>query len=995
MKSPGRIVFVFALITSILITYPVFGFVGGDGSESNPWQIATKADLEAVNNDLNAHYILNNDINLTGTTYTKAVIAPFTDNSSPRFYGTFNGNGYAVIGLTVNGGTNDRIGLFAFIADYAEVRNLGIENCEIFGKTYIGGLAGFKTGSITSCYVSGNVNGYDYVGGLAGYNSGSITSSYANGTVTGNGNYVGGLVGQNYSGSVTISYASGTVTGYGDYVGGLVGDNYSGSVTSSYFLDTAGPDNGNGTSLTDAAMKQQSSFVGWDFVDETANGTHEIWQMPQGGGYPELPLFLGFIPPQLSGEGTSANPYMISNANELGAIIHYDDDANYQLTADIDLSGIQWSCAVIPVFDGNFDGNGHIISNLSIDGSSFLGLFGTILSSAEITDLSIENCSISGDNSVGGLVGKNNFGRITSSYVTGTITGDGSVGGVVGYNRDGSITGSYASGIVTGNNDVGGLVGANMNTSEIYFHEPMGYNNRGRITSCYASVTVTGQSSCVGGLVGDNNRGDITFSYTSGTVDGNSSVGGLVGNHYSGVITNSYSSCYVYGDDYEGGLVGENWDGIVMNSYFLDRSNNGYGTRLTDVEMKQQSNFVGWDFVNESANGTHERWQMPQGGGYPELTLFNSYIPPQLSGEGTSGSPYLISDANELGAIIHYDNDAVYQLITDIDLRGIQWSCAVIPVFDGKFDGNDHTIRNLKIDGRAHLGLFGFALSDAEINNLCIENCDISGQDSLGGLVGYNYGSITQSCSSGTATGDDYVGGLAGFNGDGSITSSYANGSATGDYSVGGLVGGNSGSITYSYATGTVTGNGNYVGGLVGDNYSGSITSCFASGTVTGNDSVGGMLGRHYGSFTNSYASGIVTGNNRIGGLVGYNQSSSTFISCYFLDTAGPNNGYGTALSDAVMKQQSSFFHFDFVSPKWKMLRENEDYPRLAWQLEYAGDIAGLYGVDIADIAALSMQWGEIDCGAKGDCNGADIDQSGVVDIGDLIEIANNWLEGK
>ena len=52
-----------------------FGFAGGDGSEGNPWQISTKTDLEAVNNDLSAHYILVNDIDLTGTSpYAKAVI---------------------------------------------------------------------------------------------------------------------------------------------------------------------------------------------------------------------------------------------------------------------------------------------------------------------------------------------------------------------------------------------------------------------------------------------------------------------------------------------------------------------------------------------------------------------------------------------------------------------------------------------------------------------------------------------------------------------------------------------------------------------------------------------------------------------------------------------------------------------------------------------------------------------------------------------------------
>jgi hypothetical protein len=69
--------------------------------------------------------------------------------------------------------------------------------------------------------------------------------------------------------------------------GGLVG--YGVAVSNSYFLITSGPDNGLGTPLTDAQMKQQASFVGWDFVGETANGYEDIWRLcNEGLEYPKL-----------------------------------------------------------------------------------------------------------------------------------------------------------------------------------------------------------------------------------------------------------------------------------------------------------------------------------------------------------------------------------------------------------------------------------------------------------------------------------------------------------------------------------------------------------------------------------------------------------------------------------------------------------------------------------------------------------------------------------
>ena len=205
-----------------------------------------------------------------------------------------------------------------------EYNNSFINNCYSTGivianipgcfSIMIGGLAGenyeeyyqtsiskcFSTSPVTVTITSGDEGGSHRIGGLVGNNSAEINDCYSTGPVTGLGSIgyydpVGGLVGYNVGALATIRhcYSVGKVDASGsEYVGGLVGDQYneSSSIINSYFLDVNGPANGNnlGTSLTDTQMKQQASFVGWDFVGETANGTEDIWWLLENITYPKL-----------------------------------------------------------------------------------------------------------------------------------------------------------------------------------------------------------------------------------------------------------------------------------------------------------------------------------------------------------------------------------------------------------------------------------------------------------------------------------------------------------------------------------------------------------------------------------------------------------------------------------------------------------------------------------------------------------------------------------
>ena len=167
-------------------------------------------------------------------------------------------------------------------------------------------------------------------------------------------------------------------------------------------------------------------------------------------------------------------------------------------------------------------------------------------------------------------------------------------------------------------------------------------------------------------------------------------------------------------------------------------------------------------------------------------------------------------------------------------------------------------------------------------------------------MVGYNnYGTISQSHSTGSVTGYERVGGLVGYNNYGTISQSHSTGAVTvtGYRYVGGLVGYNSsgGTISQSYATVAVTGSSysSSVGGLVGENYSGTISQSYATGSVSGSIGVGGLVGySRSATISQSYATGAVTGNYSFGGLVGTNDNAT--ISHGYWNKDATQTGIGT-----------------------------------------------------------------------------------------------------
>lgn len=328
-KDPGfGTYYVWPVRGGVVSTVDSHTFAGGDGSEGNPFQVATAAQLALLKSYRGAahadkHFIQVADIDLGVAPWNEGAgwepIGGYLDEVS--FRGNYDGNGYVIKNLTITTSDSETYAsLFGRVGYLGTIRNLRLENIDITATGHAGGIAGYlESGRLSSCRVSGQItlaNGMQwYAGGFVGYLSGeienshasvsihsssgerlggmvgatahsTILNSYATGNVSGV-RAVGGLVGEVWNNvSIEHSYATGAVTGNSE-VGGLVGvpgfDLFT-VVNSYYNRDTSGQsDTGKGEPRTTDELKQQATFTDWDFTDtwkliENATAPYLRWQ---------------------------------------------------------------------------------------------------------------------------------------------------------------------------------------------------------------------------------------------------------------------------------------------------------------------------------------------------------------------------------------------------------------------------------------------------------------------------------------------------------------------------------------------------------------------------------------------------------------------------------------------------------------------------------------------------------------------------------------------
>jgi hypothetical protein len=284
------------------------------------------------------------------------------------------------------------------------------------------------------------------------------------------------------------------------------------------------------------------------------------------------------------GTGEPDESYQIARVDDLVLLGKSPDDhdKHFILTADIDLDPnlpgrkvfdkAVIACDTDPddpnsmfqgtPFTGIFDGNGHVISHLSIEGTSYLGLFGQ-LAGADVRNLGLVDVNIIGSgNYVGGLAGHNDWTTVSRCFSMGAISGNEAVGVFVGANS-GIIKNCYSKGTAVSNGDVGAFVGR------------VGYCQDG---GCYC--------------------GSIYNCYSVSSAIGVDSVGGLVGSNECGVVVDSFWDIERSGWTASDGGIGETTSKMQTAGTFLD---------------------AGWDFMDEMTNGTEEIWWILEGQDYPKL----------------------------------------------------------------------------------------------------------------------------------------------------------------------------------------------------------------------------------------------------------------------------------------------------------------------------------------------------------------------------------------
>ena len=597
------------------------------------------------------------------------------------------------------------------------------------------------------------------------------------------------------------------------------------------------------------------------------------------------------------GSGMPGDPYQIATVADLVLLgdSPTDYDRHFVLTADIDLDpklpGRKvFEKAVIAAntgpyyvvaykgfngtaFIGTLDGQGHVISHLTMVGNDFVALFGELGSGAVISRVGLEAVDIRGTAShAGALAGRNNGGSIATSYSTGTVRGTRYVGGLVGENLQGTIANSYSTAAISGDWWVGGLVG---------------YLESGSVTQCYSS----------------------------GAVQGYWFVGGLIGAKDGGTV----ADCL--------------WDTQASGQA---ASAAGTSKTTAEMQTAQTFLAAGWDFVGETAHGTKDVWQILEGKDYPRLSWEpapkygggrgRDHEPYRIA---TAAELILLGDSPQ-------DYDKHFALTADIDLDphlpgGRVFDEAVIAPdtndtseqfdgapFAGGFDGNGHTIAHLTIVGKSNLGLFGMLQGQAEIRGLGVVDVNVTGSGkAIGSLAGYvgadlkgtpNGTSrvwepnpaptgppaaprVTRCHSSGMVHGGTQVGGLIGGNLS-YVTQCHSSATVSGREAVGGLIGFSEGDVSQSYSTGAVSGD-TSIGGLVGLNRK-EVTDCYSTATVHGGSGVGGLVGTNdeRGRLVCCYSAGAVSGVN-VGGFLGLNEAGGTVTGCFWDMQASGQTGRG------------------------------------------------------------------------------------------------------
>ena len=396
-----------------------------------------------------------------------------------------------------------------------------------------------------------------------------------------------------------------------DYTEGLASVQLTGLSTEGDNPDIITPyDKGSNTYT--AIVAPQSVAAGTTFITCTfTNGKTFVYKMKnatdwQAGG--EYTYTVSLAAAKDLGYTIESNgSYTVTSADGLMNIAKLVNggktDINITLTADIDLTGKNWT----PIgtdydnsYKGTFDGGGHTITGLTFTtNDEYAGLFGYLNRAGTVKNVVMEGVQITSNQiyggSIGGVVGYS-WGTIENCSVSGSVSGTVYVGGVVGAQIEGSITGCSSSATVKGTTDVGSLVGQT--------------NGGATLTACYATGNVIIEINPVnnisgGGLVGFNGGNGVLACYATGNVTSTGSSTGYV---------------------HIGGFLGDNYNTTVTACYWKNNHEQGIGYKkagtVTEV-TKVDGSVVTWqkavDAMNTALQNAGSKWRYELKGALPTL----------------------------------------------------------------------------------------------------------------------------------------------------------------------------------------------------------------------------------------------------------------------------------------------------------------------------------------------------------------------------------------
>ena len=846
LHKPKWLVTMLLLVMAILMPYEGAWAqtkpTRGNGSVDKPYEISTAAELawfrDYVNNE--SQYVsatLIADIDLSEFCHA-ADAATNTEELSwvpignGRMYcGTFDGNGKTIRNLYINstimykgffgyanGGSIKNItfdnakvknthyngtGILTGAFEKCTIENIKtLANCSVEGTYNTGGIAGTGTGNISNCENRAMVNGTKNVGGIVGNSSDNTISSCANyGAVTGTEHAVGGMVGFFISGTIQNCANYGDISG-ADYVGNQIGYASICNLNNVLGIGNVTATTSQSGLLAGVILDSSSTAAGILAYNSSAkltiNGIEQTGEAVKAIGQGSLTS--AFRVKAFSAEQLKSGlvAFLLqgngSESAKWGQKLNTDD---YPLLNSADK--VYSDCPVTMKCSGELEGTGTFTNTKPAQEGTFTMQHGNSIIHHESVDVT---CTVDG----------------TIEYWECDVCNE-----------------TYFDERLT------------QRVSDIIKETATGHNydENDKCTKCQKEIQFV--------KLGNNN---ITIEKVFGK---KSKISGY--------------NLYKFTAPEDGMLE------VTADSHGEDTYGSLWESRTGDYLIKKGSG-NGWDFkiTYEVKKGTTYYIGAREDDGYAivgEVTLnvkLLSYQPPTgVTGNGTEAEPFILKTADHLAWFRDYVNvgktSACAKIADDVEeidmssvcheadaekqVAELSWTPIGSKKYQGTFDGNGKTIRNLFISSTSNeIGFFGCA-ADCRIKNITFDNAKVKGNDN---------------CSTGI---------LAGYAGSCVIENIKTTGncSVEGQYETGGIAGRANGNISNCENHAIVNGL-HSVGGIVGICFDSgnSITSCANYGEITGTeDFVGGIIGYFgEGSLQNSANNGNITGDARVGNLIGY-----------------------------------------------------------------------------------------------------------------------------